>query len=400
MSGAHGPSAAADAAAGARARRARAYELRAALRPLAVSRRVALCARHTWTDPTLTVHERADGSRTASWHGVISCERAHSCPVCAQKRAARRAADVVGLVAGLGGRWQMVTLTVPHHAGEPLALVLDRLHRAWRGVRTHRATRGAWEARVTASVRAVEVTHGPNGWHPHIHVLWRSEEWTGGEREALEAAWCAATGAVPGVGVVWSRPLEPGADGAAVAGYVSKAGLEVAGVAKDCTPEGAPAPRSVWTLAARAAAGDAPSVERWREYQRAMARRRVFELDDRSAGAVAAGAIGAAVRALHSPPTVVRTLRAALYAEQYRGLVRLEARWPSVLLDVAEAPDPMLAVGAALTLAGGWVQTDPPRGPPTPQAVRPGFEPAGAGGSSGAGAGGDGRPIRHAPHQH
>lgn len=65
----------------------------------------------------------------------------------------------------------MATLTLPHRVGDRLAPMRKHVARSWQ-----RMANGApwkrWRARLElfGTVRALETTHGPNGWHVHVHV--------------------------------------------------------------------------------------------------------------------------------------------------------------------------------------------------------------------------------------
>jgi hypothetical protein len=67
----------------------------------------------------------------------------------------------------------MVTLTFPHRAWQGLEGLLaqqaDALHRLRAGAPWGRVK--AW-AGYRGLIRALELTHGQNGWHPHTHELW------------------------------------------------------------------------------------------------------------------------------------------------------------------------------------------------------------------------------------
>lgn len=69
------------------------------------------------------------------------------------------------------GELYLATLTLPHDEGDDLKPLRKQVSRAWSNV-----TRGApwkrWRERlgILGTVRALEVTHGRNGWHPHLHV--------------------------------------------------------------------------------------------------------------------------------------------------------------------------------------------------------------------------------------
>ena len=82
---------------------------------------------------------------------------------------------------------QLLTLTVRHRYADELAAMRQGLANAFR-----RFTRGEpwlrFQERVgfVGSVRALEVTHGGNGWHPHLHVALLV---TDGAALADELAW-------------------------------------------------------------------------------------------------------------------------------------------------------------------------------------------------------------------
>jgi len=66
----------------------------------------------------------------------------------------------------------LITFTMSHGASQRLAPNLDALLDAYKGL-THGRMWVGFEERfgwITA-IRALEVTHGDNGWHPHIHAL-------------------------------------------------------------------------------------------------------------------------------------------------------------------------------------------------------------------------------------
>lgn len=153
---------------------------------------------------------KGGGTGAAGYSGVATCGSVHACPVCAAKIGAVRADEL-----GQAIRWAktsghtvaMLTLTVRHHAGEPLETVWERCTRGWEFVTAGWASESekayakrvakheqAWAdhraglrrrprelspRRVGAKerggvlhwARAVEATQGENGWHVHLHVL-------------------------------------------------------------------------------------------------------------------------------------------------------------------------------------------------------------------------------------
>ncbi len=113
--------------------------------------------------------------RVACYRGLQTCGSAWSCPVCAAKIAIRRRAELQrGAAAhdGRGGRLALVTYTLRHHQGDLLANMVRSMGLARREVKSGRGSvslAARWG--IGGSVRALEVTHGVNGWHPHYHEL-------------------------------------------------------------------------------------------------------------------------------------------------------------------------------------------------------------------------------------
>lgn len=127
--------------------------------------------------PGGSVRIRATGAgadRRAGFAGVATCGSVWACPVCSAKVLARRADELaqgVDTWAAQGGSVAMLTLTMRHHRGQSLDGLWDALTTAWRAV----TSSGSWKrtskaAGVAGYVRVVEVTHGGNGWHVHVHV--------------------------------------------------------------------------------------------------------------------------------------------------------------------------------------------------------------------------------------
>ena len=134
----------------------------------------------------------------AGFKGLATCGSVWSCPVCSHKIAQRRAnelADGIRRWTDDGGRVALVTLTMRHRgrdaASHDLGLLWDSLSKAWQSVLmgdwsqdqerygspvtrviTHGRRKGE---KVTENrigwCRAVEGTHGANGWHMHVHAM-------------------------------------------------------------------------------------------------------------------------------------------------------------------------------------------------------------------------------------
>jgi hypothetical protein len=269
-----------------RAARQGAYRLRARARRITSSRRERGCGIlpvHDATEhPWIQVHEER-GKRGARWHGLMACGHIWTCPVCSSAKRAKRVELLSAAVRGLQGRWQMLTITLRHRPGMSLKTLLHGMMAAWRKARQGGMVQRVWSERVSASARATEITHGENGWHPHLHVLLRTSAWEPHEHAALLERWQNAIRASLGEAcepndlraLWWSEPFEGGAS-KGLERYIGKLALEVGGFGKD---------RSHWSVLERASSGDVAAWRLWSEFFDATRGRRAFELDDRCADA-------------------------------------------------------------------------------------------------------------------
>lgn len=121
------------------------------------------------------IRRRADGSG-ARFSGVHTCGFIWGCPVCAEKIANRRR-DELRLAnaahAKAGGASYLMTLTFPHERGalalpEMLALFGKAVDR-FKNSRTYKNAMAHWKR--IGNVKALEITYGEHGWHPHIHEV-------------------------------------------------------------------------------------------------------------------------------------------------------------------------------------------------------------------------------------
>jgi hypothetical protein len=138
---------------------------------------------------------------TAHFSGVETCGRIWLCPVCAAKIRARRGdeiAEAVGRHIERGGGAYFATSTLSHDQGDALAVSLDVLTKSWRSLMSGRAYQEEKDRfGILGNIAAKEITHGRNGWHPHIHGVVMTEtevdvlhlcDWFG----RLDARWSRA----------------------------------------------------------------------------------------------------------------------------------------------------------------------------------------------------------------
>jgi hypothetical protein len=111
----------------------------------------------------------------ARYKGLTSCGDVWACPSCAAKIAGERRKEleramVAAHLKGLQG--YLLTLTFPHDFGMALAGLGEAFAKALQGFQNSRAFKG-FVARhgSIGRVKGLEVKHGANGWHPHVHVL-------------------------------------------------------------------------------------------------------------------------------------------------------------------------------------------------------------------------------------
>lgn len=300
-------------------------------------KRVRQC-RVTRTGPVVQAALRiAEGQRSLILRGISTCGSVHSCPMCAARILAGRAEQITEtLQAHPREKEAFVTLTIRHHAGMPLRLLRALVAQGWTRTKTSkggRKLRQRWG--WIGDVRAIEATHGPNGWHPHLHlvVFARHRIDIGELRAALTELWAPALESVarswlalceqavmvdgPGDARIrgavlrllgseflsesvsegaqqfldrfgallreqrWLPSVEHGVDvqpvhgnAAALSGYMSKLGCELSAITKASTGGGLGEHRSHWQIARDAADGDVLSLALWGEYSRAMFRAR------------------------------------------------------------------------------------------------------------------------------
>lgn len=208
--------------------------------------------------------------------GVQTCGSPWGCPLCAAKISEQRRLELKAAIdaAGrLGWRVAMMTLTVPHGLGDDPRHMLRCMGAARRlvtGGRRGVALRIAIGLR--GSVRALEVTHGINGWHPHYHILlFLDPDCPPLEQiaAAYEERWIAACVKVglpaPKPGVACTVQ-----DGSHASAYVSKWGLPEEMAKSHVKRARARAGRTPADLLRDYADGDQRAGDLWRDYAAAF----------------------------------------------------------------------------------------------------------------------------------
>lgn len=111
----------------------------------------------------------------AHFGGIETCGSVWTCPVCAAKITEGRRADIDAILRAhrnAGGTAYMATFTIPHHRFQSCEELRKAVSAAYRKVKSGNPWQCARDGYGwIGDIRALEVTHGDNGWHPHLHVL-------------------------------------------------------------------------------------------------------------------------------------------------------------------------------------------------------------------------------------
>lgn len=148
-------------------------------------------SRQCWFPSASNVSISIGRQVTAQVSGVLRCGSSWSCPSCApvvRDRRARQVEQGVGHHLANGGGALLVTLTSRHHRRDPLAPRLSLLAQALNGMLKGASwTRYRDRLGYVGTIKALEITYGYNGWHPHAHILFLFDRpVTEAQREAFE----------------------------------------------------------------------------------------------------------------------------------------------------------------------------------------------------------------------
>jgi len=141
-------------------------------RALMPRERLALCGVALRYGASGVVVRRLPDGR-AAYSGLYRCGDFWRCPSCRVTLGIRRARQIETALRAhvdAGGSALLATYTVPHDRDESLPVVLARLAGTWRRY-AKSVLRDVLGRHYVGAVRALEVTHGVSGWHPHYHAL-------------------------------------------------------------------------------------------------------------------------------------------------------------------------------------------------------------------------------------
>lgn len=120
------------------------------------------------------------GKGKAFYSGLMACGSVWTCPVCAAKVSERRRLELkeaMEVAKTKGFNIHFVTLTFPHGVGDDVKVLRKKLSKAYGKLSNGKySVKSKFkeyypDSEIHGFIRAVEVTHGTNGFHPHVHIL-------------------------------------------------------------------------------------------------------------------------------------------------------------------------------------------------------------------------------------
>ena len=244
------------------------FALQLSAREILPDFRVSKCLRQPVPGRAVCVHRREDFETYYS--GLQTCGLVWVCPVCAARISERRRVDLLAALDSAkrqGLHRSLLTLTVPHYASTDvfhlLGMVRYLTERFWSG----RSRASLDIPGYVGQARALEVTRGENGWHPHPHILLFTSEPALPAYEALYDRWTALV-EDSGLGTPNRHALSL-QDGTYAAQYAGKWGLAEE-LTKAHTKQARAGGRTPWAILADHYGGDHLSGKLFREYAKAF----------------------------------------------------------------------------------------------------------------------------------
>ncbi len=109
------------------------------------------------------------------YSGLLRCGSPWGCTICAAQISERRKVEIKAAISTakmMGWGVNLMTCTVPHGLGDDVKEIREKLAKAWRKMTDCRSGKDARKLLgLEGTIRAIEVTHGDNGFHPHFHIL-------------------------------------------------------------------------------------------------------------------------------------------------------------------------------------------------------------------------------------
>lgn len=206
--------------------------------------------------------------------GVETCGSVWGCAICAPAIYTQRSSEVMHAVTewrASGGYVYMMTNTIAHQQGDDLKRMRRGLSVAWSRYWQGKAGKERRQRLMKMHhIRAIEVTSGENGFHPHVHsLLFLDRELTSEDKLELAEVWKKNVVLTHDLGV---NHLPDDVHGTHITesfsdNYIAKLGMEVAAITTKFAKHGN---KTMWTVAQDAADGSKRDAAIWHTYVRAM----------------------------------------------------------------------------------------------------------------------------------
>lgn len=153
--------------------RTRTFFLQAAARDCLRHERVSFCTRLILPHKSkVDVMKHVEESQSVHFRNLAVCASVWHCPLCSQRISEYRREELSRAVQASGYNVALLTYTLRHRKNTSLKVVLDKIQDAYRRTKSGRAyQRIKDKLGIVGSIKALEVTYGEHGWHPHIHEL-------------------------------------------------------------------------------------------------------------------------------------------------------------------------------------------------------------------------------------
>jgi len=148
------------------------YALQSEVNRLLPKSRTASCNRYVSArSEGVHIYSHSTG-KAAYYKGLVVCGSIWVCPLCSARITEFRRKEIKQALDTISGRAVLVTYTLRHALEDSLEKVNSSLKGAFKKMWS-----GRWAEDFRdnfgyiGQIKALEVTHGKNGWHPHLHCL-------------------------------------------------------------------------------------------------------------------------------------------------------------------------------------------------------------------------------------
>lgn len=308
------------------------FMLQAEARRLLPSHRVGQCLRSIVPGTPLVEVWRSYRHRKAHYRNLRTCSCVWVCPLCASRISEERRIEIGKVIKHYeknGYHTSLCLFTMPHNAGDAFNVTVTELMSCYAAMTSGRGWQGIKDAySIHGWCRALEFTHGANGWHPHLHVLlWTLESDTGELMREMSNRWIQildTIGRSGKVGVAFNL-LDATAD---VEKYVAKFGYcpewrVEHEVGKAVVKKAKPGHRNPGQLLYDSAHGDKRAGGLWRQYAENTKGRRQLEWSRNPSPKTLAGVTELSDEEIMAKHDESATLLATLNATQWHNVLRV-----------------------------------------------------------------------------